>query len=75
MVERTIYRKLKTREVAKLEGCSTRALYDRIKRGLFPPPDFPSMRRGAPSYWLESTLWRAQQRAAAPDLQLVQPTR
>lgn len=51
----------RTREVAKLQGISTRTLYEHVKDGLFPPPDVPAERHGAPAYWYESTIRKARE--------------
>lgn len=56
---------LRTREVAKLEGVTTRTLYDRIHTGRFPPPDVPAERHGAAAYWYESTIARIRAERAA----------
>jgi predicted site-specific integrase-resolvase len=50
----------RTREVAELEGISTRTLYEYVKSGLFPPPDVPPARHGAPAKWYGSTLLRVR---------------
>lgn len=53
-----------------LGGISRRCLYDRVKRGDFPPPDRPARRRGEADLWRQSTVKRgleeyAQGREAA----------
>jgi predicted DNA-binding transcriptional regulator AlpA len=58
-------RKFRTREVAELEGCSTRWIAEKVRAGLFPPPDVPAERHGAPDYWYESTLRRFREERAA----------
>jgi hypothetical protein len=41
-----------------LGGISRRCLYDRVKRGDFPPPDRAAQRRGEPDLWRASTVKR-----------------
>lgn len=47
-----------------LGGISRRTLYDRVKRGDFPPPDRPARRRGEADLWRESTVRRGLQEYA-----------
>jgi predicted DNA-binding transcriptional regulator AlpA len=56
----TLDRLHRTREVAKLQGISTRTLYEYVKAGRFPPPDVPAERHGAPAFWYSSTIRRAR---------------
>jgi predicted DNA-binding transcriptional regulator AlpA len=58
-------RRLRTRQVADLEGVSTRTLYEHVRLKKFPPPDLPAECHGAPSYWYESTLERVRQERQA----------
>jgi len=51
----------RTREVADLEGVSTRTLYEHIRAGRFPPPDVPAERRGAPARWYGLTIHRIRE--------------
>ena len=55
----------RTREVAKLQGITTRTLYEHVKSGLFPPADVPAACHGAPAYWYESTIRRAREERQA----------
>jgi hypothetical protein len=61
-------RRLRTRQVADLEGISTRTLYEHVRLKKFPPPDLPAECHGAPSYWYETTLqrFREERQARAP---------
>jgi len=52
---------LKTADVARLEGMSTRWLAKQIQAGKFPKPDFPAEKRGAPDRWLSSTVQKARE--------------
>lgn len=64
---------LRTREVAELQGITTRTLYEHVRTGRFPLPDVKADRHGAPDYWYASTLRRAREErharqvAAAPE--------
>jgi predicted DNA-binding transcriptional regulator AlpA len=58
-------RRLRTRQVADLEGVSTRTLYEHVRLKKFPPPDLPAETHGAPSYWYESTLRRVREERQA----------
>jgi predicted DNA-binding transcriptional regulator AlpA len=51
---------LRTREVARLEGITTRTLYERVRAGRFPRPDVPAEAHGAAAYWYESTVARVR---------------
>jgi predicted DNA-binding transcriptional regulator AlpA len=41
-----------------LGGICRRTLYEMIRRGDFPAPDAPAVRRGEPDRWLQSTARR-----------------
>lgn len=58
-------RLLKTSEVARLEGMSTRWLAEQVRAGKFPKPDFPALTLGAPARWLESTIQKAREERRA----------
>lgn len=58
-------RRLRTRQVADLEGVSTRTLYEHVRLGKFPPPDMPAECHGAPSYWYEDTIRRHREERLA----------
>jgi predicted DNA-binding transcriptional regulator AlpA len=62
-----VERKLRSSEVARLEGISVRSLAKWVKSGRFPRPDFPAACRGASHYWLESTVEAARQQRKSKD--------
>lgn len=51
----------RTKEVADLEGISTRTLFEYVRSGKFPPPDVKAETRGAPDRWYGSTLRRIRE--------------
>jgi len=57
--------RLRTREVARLEGVTVRTVYTMVRDGRLPAPDEPHTIRGQPDYWLESTIRRARQERQA----------
>lgn len=50
--------RIKSSRIAKLEGITTRTLYEHVKSGKFPQPDFPAETHGSANYWLASTYER-----------------
>lgn len=65
MANNALDRMHRTREVAKLQGITTRTLYEHVKSGRFPPPDVPAEHHGAPAFWYESTIRRAREERQA----------
>lgn len=66
-------RRLRTRQVADLEGVSTRTLYEHVRLGKFPPADIPAECHGAPSYWYEATILRHREERQARAAQRGEP--
>jgi|HubBroStandDraft_5_1064220.scaffolds.fasta_scaffold807625_2 predicted DNA-binding transcriptional regulator AlpA len=60
----------RTKEVATLEGISTRTLFDYVRSGRFPPPDVKAETRGAPDRWYGSTLQRVREERKARAAQI-----
>jgi hypothetical protein len=50
---------LRSSQIAKARGVSTRWLYQLVKVGQFPPPDRRATKRGEPNLWRASTARRA----------------
>lgn len=50
---------LRSSQVAKARGVSTRWLYELVRLGQFPPPDRRATKRGEPNLWRRSTAKRA----------------
>jgi predicted DNA-binding transcriptional regulator AlpA len=60
---------LKTSQVAELQGVSSRTIFDHVRAGKFPKPDFPAMTRGAPDRWKISTIERHREEQLAPAIE------
>jgi len=56
---------LKSSQVARARGCSTRWLYEMVQQNDFPPPDRPATKRGEPNLWRASTVKAALDRLQA----------
>lgn len=50
---------MKSSQVARACGWSTRWLYEKVQREKFPPPDRPATERGEANLWRASTVKRA----------------